>query len=139
MGAVGFACIQIILADVDGLAAGGAGYLIEGLAGDVVISRILILVGCVVIFVLGILVFVQVGFQILQLLAQVVDLVVGAGHIFIDAVHSLCQFAQQFAHGLDDLAFFGVLINAEAVDQALQVCSFFLHREYLLSQNSSSF
>ena len=56
VGAVSFACIQIILADVDGLAAGGAGYLVEGLAGDVVISRILILVGCVVILVLGILV-----------------------------------------------------------------------------------
>ena len=59
--AVGFACIQIILADVDSLAAGGAGFLVEGLAGDVVISRILILVGCVVVLVLGILVLVQVG------------------------------------------------------------------------------
>ena len=58
VGAVSFACIQIILTDVDGLAAGGAGYLVEGLAGDVVISRIriLILVGCVVVLVLGILV-----------------------------------------------------------------------------------
>ena len=89
--------------------------------------------------VLGIFVFVQVCFKVFQLFAQVVDLVVGVGDILVDAVHGLCHLTQQLAHGLDDLAFFGVLINAEAVDQALQVCSFFLHREYLLSQNSSSF
>ena len=45
---------------------------------------------------------------------------------------------QQLTHGLDDLAFFGVLINAEAVDQALQVCSFFLHREYPYRKTASS-
>ena len=121
MGAVGFACIQIILADVDGLAAGGAGYLVEGLAGDVVISRILILVGCVVIFVLGILVLVQVGFQILQLIAQVVDLVVCAGKILVHALQGLGHLRQQCAHGLDDLAFLGGLIHAQAVHKALQI------------------
>ena len=122
MGAVGFACIQIILADVDGLAAGGAGYLIEGLAGDVVISRILILIGCVV--VLGILVLVQVGFQILQLLAQIVDLVVGLGQILVHGGNGIGHLAQQCGHGLDDLALFGALIHAQTVHQALQVGCF---------------
>ena len=115
MGAVGFACIQIILADVDGLAAGGAGYLVEGLAGDVVISRILILVGCVVVLVLGILVLVQVGFQILQLLAQIVDLVVGVGQILVHGGNGIGHLAQQRGHGLDDLALFGALIHAQTV------------------------
>ena len=118
MGAVGFACIQIILADVDGLAAGGAGYLIEGLAGDVVISRILILVGCVVVLVLGILILVQVG------LAQIVDLVVGLGQILVHGGNGIGHLAQQCGHGLDDLALFGALIHAQTVHQALQVGCF---------------
>ena len=58
------------------------------------------------------------------------------GDILVDAVHSLGHLAQQLAHSFDDLALFGALINAKAIDQALQVCSFFLHMEYLLSQNS---
>ena len=60
----------------------------------------------------------------------------GTVQVTLDAVHSLGHLAQQLAHSLDDLALFGALINAKAIDQALQVCSFFLHREYLLSQNS---
>ena len=45
VGAIGFACVQIILADVDGLAAVGAGHLVEGLAGDVVIVCVVVFVG----------------------------------------------------------------------------------------------
>ena len=138
MGAVCFARVQVVLADVNGLAAVGAGHLIERLTGDIIV--IVVLFGILFLFfglLVILIVLIEVGFQILQLLAQVVDLVVGAGHIFIDAVHSLCQFAQQFAHGLDDLALFGGLVDAQALDQAPQVCSLFLHKNDLLSSSKN--
>ena len=82
MRAVGFACIQIILADINGLAAVGAGHFIERLAGDVIILGIIVAIGVLILSVLAFAVFVlllvQICFQIFQLIAQVVDLVVGA-------------------------------------------------------------
>ena len=128
MGTVGFPCVQIVLADVNGLAAVGAGHLIERLAGDVVIVCVVvfgILILCVGV-VLVVLLLVQICFQILQLIAQVVDLVVGAGKIFVHALDDLSHFTQQCAHGLDDLALFGGIINAQTIHKTLQISCLFV-------------
>ena len=147
MRAVGFACIQIILADVNGLAAVGAGHFIERLAGDVIILGIVIVVavGVLILSVLAFAVFVlllvQICFQIFQLIAQVVDLVVGAGKIFVHALDDLSHFTQQCAHGLDDLALFGGIINAQTIDQTLQISCLFVqfHTNALLKMKKSEF
>ena len=83
-GAIHFAFVNDGTGNVNGLAAGGAGYLVEGLAGDVIVVGVIrILFVVLVVFVLAVFVLVvvfvlvQVGFQILQLLAQIVDLVEG--------------------------------------------------------------
>ena len=145
MRAVGFACIQIILADVNGLAAVGAGHFIERLAGDVIILGIVVAVGVLILSVLAFAVFVlllvQICFQIFQLIAQVVDLVVGAGKIFVHALDDLSHFTQQCAHGFDDLALFGGIINAQTIDQALQISCLFVqfHTNALLKMKKSEF
>ena len=144
MRAVGFACIQIILADVNGLAAVGAGHFIERLAGDVIILGIVVVIGVLVLSVLAFAVFVllvQICFQIFQLIAQVVDLVVGAGKIFVHALDDLSHFTQQCAHGLDDLALFGGIINAQTIDQTLQISCLFVqfHTNALLKMKKSEF
>ena len=144
MRAVGFACIQIILADVNGLAAVGAGHFIERLAGDVIILGIVVAIGVLILSVLAFAVFVllvQIRFQIFQLIAQVVDLVVGAGKIFVHALNDLGHFTQQCAHGLDDLAFLGGLIHAQAVHKALQIGCLFVqfHTNALLKMKKSEF
>ena len=145
MRAVGFACIQIILADVNGLAAVGAGHFIERLAGDVIILGIVVAVGVLILSVLAFAVFVvllvQICFQIFQLIAQVVDLVVGAGKIFVHALDDLSHFTQQCAHGFDDLALFGGIINAQTIDQTLQISCLFVqfHTNALLKMKKSEF
>ena len=145
MRAVGFACIQIILADVNGLAAVGAGHFIERFAGDVIILGIVVAVGVLILSVLAFAVFVlllvQICFQIFQLIAQVVDLVVGAGKIFVHALDDLSHFTQQCAHGLDDLALFGGIINAQTIDQTLQISCLFVqfHTNALLKMKKSEF
>ena len=145
MRAVGFACIQIILADVNGLAAVGAGHFIERLAGDVIILGIVVAIGVLILSVLAFAVFVlllvQICFQIFQLIAQVVDLVVGAGKIFVHALDDLSHFTQQCAHGLDDLALFGGIINAQTIDQTLQISCLFVqfHTNALLKMKKSEF
>ena len=126
MGTVGFTGVQVVLAHIHGLAAVGAGHLIEGLAGDVIVVGVIrILFVVLVVFVLVafvlVVVLVQVGFQILQLIAQVVDLVVCAGKILVHALQGLGHLRQQCAHGLDDFAFLGGLIHAQAVHKALQI------------------
>ena len=130
-GADGLTRIQIVLADVDRLTAGRARDLIIRLAGDIgVVVLVVLVLGVVcalrVLFFVGIVVLIEVGFQILQLLAEVVDLVVSLCDILVDAVHCLCHLAQQLAHGLDDFAFLGALVDAETLDQAFQVSSLFL-------------
>ena len=144
MRAVGFACIQIILADVNGLAAVGAGHFIERLAGDVIILGIVVAIGVLILSVLAFAVFVllvQICFQIFQLIAQVVDLVVGAGKIFVHALDGLSHFTQQCAHGFDDLALFGGIINAQTIDQTLQISCLFVqfHTNALLKMKKSEF
>ena len=145
MRAVGFACIQIILADVNGLAAVGAGHFIERLAGDVIILGIVVAIGVLILSVLAFAVFVlllvQICFQIFQLIAQVVDLVVGAGKIFVHALDDLSHFTQQCAHGFDDLALFGGIINAQTIDQTLQISCLFVqfHTNALLKMKKSEF
>ena len=83
----------------------------------------------------------RICFQIFQLIAQVVDLVVGAGKIFVHALDDLSHFTQQCAHGFDDFALFGGIINAQTIDQTLQISCLFVqfHTNALLKMKKSEF
>src|SRR5699024_2329532 len=106
VGAERLARVQVLLGDVNGLAAARAVHLVAGGIGVVLA------------------VLVEVGLQLFHVLAQAVQLALSLGDVLLHGLDAGGHFGQQVAHGVEDFALLGGLIQPKALHQALQVGSF---------------